>query len=307
MEDFWRRFDLLYNHTADQSAPLTKRLTNANHQPGDVIVTGFPKSGTTWCQQILHQLRSGGTDDSAIYAVTKYIPYYFEALPDFDPDHPVQKWKPRVFKNHDMYDWAPKCDGLKFIVCVRDEPDALWSLSQYVVGFLGCRGSLSSNELVRFMKASALQAMGNWKQFLLSWYPHRNDADVLFVHFEDLKENLPACVEKIGKFVGIEVSPALRDAVVKRSSFEYMSANKEKFQEDDGVLKVMKSAIQDDWQMVSYIVRPGGGAVGEGKAKISPEAREYFEHEWQETVGKELGVKTYAELRQRTSLLTSKR
>lgn len=36
-----------------------------------------------------------------------------------------------------------------------------------------------------------------------SWYPHRLDENVLWIHFEDLKENLRACVRLVAEFLDI--------------------------------------------------------------------------------------------------------
>lgn len=36
-----------------------------------------------------------------------------------------------------------------------------------------------------------------------SWYPHRLDDNVLWLHFEDLKEDLPGVIRKIAKFLDI--------------------------------------------------------------------------------------------------------
>ena len=45
-----------------QLSPLHDPMILANFKPRatDVLITTAPKAGTTWMQQILHQLRSGG-------------------------------------------------------------------------------------------------------------------------------------------------------------------------------------------------------------------------------------------------------
>ena len=43
-------------------------------RPGDVLIVTYPKTGTTWCQKICHQLRTGGeTDFDEIAAVMPWL------------------------------------------------------------------------------------------------------------------------------------------------------------------------------------------------------------------------------------------
>lgn len=69
---------------------------------GDIIVVGPMKSGTTWMQQILHQIRTKGDESFYdIYAVswvilnpTRQLNYNLNA---------DQKFTPRVFKSHEAF------------------------------------------------------------------------------------------------------------------------------------------------------------------------------------------------------------
>jgi aryl sulfotransferase len=53
-------------------------------------------------------------------------------------------------------------------------------------------------------------------------------ANLLFVHYADLKSDLGAEMRRIAKFLGIEVPEALWDDVVDRCTFESMRENGEK-------------------------------------------------------------------------------
>src|SRR4051812_48777274 len=83
---------------------------------GDVIIIGSPKSGTTWLQQILHQIRTKGDENfddinRVIWWITKKKVESFKA-PDLNSE---QVSKPRVYKCHFEYPLLPKCDEMKYI------------------------------------------------------------------------------------------------------------------------------------------------------------------------------------------------
>ncbi len=64
---------------------------NFKPRPDDVIVVTPAKCGTTWMQQILHQLRSGGDmsfDD--IYDVVPFIEFAYDIGLDLDAEHSYQ-------------------------------------------------------------------------------------------------------------------------------------------------------------------------------------------------------------------------
>jgi len=53
--------------------------------------------------------------------------------------------------------------------------------------------------------------------FLVSWYPHRFDKNVLWLHYEDLKQNRRECVTLIAEFLDIRAhDKALQDLVTKQ-------------------------------------------------------------------------------------------
>jgi hypothetical protein len=82
----------------------------------DVIVAAPAKCGTTWMQQIMHQLRSGG--DMTFTDISEVVPWIdlaYDVGQDLDAEH---KYQPRCFKTHTGYDVCPK--GGKYIVVYRE-------------------------------------------------------------------------------------------------------------------------------------------------------------------------------------------
>ena len=48
-------------------------LANFQARESDVLITTAPKAGTTWMQQILHQLRTGG--DESFSSIDDVVPW----------------------------------------------------------------------------------------------------------------------------------------------------------------------------------------------------------------------------------------
>jgi len=88
---------------------------------------------------------------------------------------------------------------------------------------------------------------------LTSWWPHRDDPNVLLVFFEDLKTDLEGCVRRIAAFMdqggagagaaGTSAALATDEEaiaeVVRLSSFEYMSEHAHQF--DEHLLKRVRN------------------------------------------------------------------
>ena len=57
---------------------------------------------------------------------------------------------------------------------------------------------------------------------LVSWYPYRKDSNVLWLHYEDLKEDLTGCIKLVAKFLGLgENNPKLLKLVEQQVSIHH--------------------------------------------------------------------------------------
>ena len=65
---------------------------------------------------------------------------------------------------------------------------------------------------------------GSYFDHILDWWAHKDDNNVLFLKYEDMKKDLHAVVARIAKFIGKdkELPPAILDQVVRKSTFDEM-------------------------------------------------------------------------------------
>src|SRR5947207_13660655 len=74
-------------------------------RPSDVIIASYAKCGTTWLQQMVHSLRTGG--DLDFDDISRVVPW-IETSADLGLDlDGAQRREPRSFKTLHPYDLAP--------------------------------------------------------------------------------------------------------------------------------------------------------------------------------------------------------
>lgn len=70
---------------------------------------------------------------------------------------------------------------------------------------------------MKYASAESHEMLKECNVYTASWYEHRLDENVLWLHYEDLKANLPKYVEIISSFLNIgQDDSGLKDLVVKQ-------------------------------------------------------------------------------------------
>src|SRR5258708_12532557 len=147
-------------------------------RPSDVIIASYAKCGTTWLQQMVHSLRTGGDlDFDDISRVVLWIETAADLGLDLDG---AQRGEPRAFKSHLPYDQVPA--GARYIVAVRDPRDALVSSYRFFEGWFFEPGSVDIDVLGR----AVFVAGRSYYTHLASWWPRRHDPQVLLLAYEHM-------------------------------------------------------------------------------------------------------------------------
>ena len=148
-------------------------------RPSDVIIASYAKCGTTWLQQMVHSLRTGG--DLDFDDISRVVPW-IETAADLGLDlDGAQRGEPRAFKSHLSFDQVPA--GARYIVSVRDPRDALVSAYRFFEGWFFEPGSIDIETLGRMR----FVAGRSYYTHLASWLPHRHDPSVLLLAYERMK------------------------------------------------------------------------------------------------------------------------
>ncbi|XP_078483064.1 sulfotransferase 1E1-like [Ciona intestinalis] len=193
----------------------------------DVYVCSYPKTGTTWLLTIVWLIVHHGEE---------FPKSYRDSIPtlEFDGCESIEAIDdsefPRIIKTHLPYKLVPKNSNAKYLYITRNPKDALVSYYFHVRGFNSVyhwKNPDLSKLYELYMKGEVTS--GLFFDHLKEWYAHRNDPNVLFLLYEDVKQDPRNEVLKIANFLGGEYEKKMMmdggkilENILERSSFSHM-------------------------------------------------------------------------------------
>lgn len=180
-----------------------------NYQPrdDDVFIATYPKCGTTWTQYIVCNIFTGGNAPNNVTDFLLQAPYF-----DFmGADAPKKMPRPGALMTHLPFSMRRHSNKARYIYVARNPYDCAVSYYHYLLGHTPKTCSDVSFET--FVKAfiTGRVPYGDYFDHLIPWYEHRQDPNVLFFTYEDLKKDTSSWVLKIADFLGKqEYGDALR-------------------------------------------------------------------------------------------------
>jgi len=255
-------------------------------EPSDVLISPFAKCGTTWLQQVVHALRTRG--DLDFDDISRVVPWIETALDlGLDLDAPQRAW-PRAYKSHLSWDLIPK--GGRYIVAIRDPRDALVSMYRFMEGWFFEPGAFSIAEFARKRFLQREGGMDYWTH-LASWWRVRDREDVLLLSYDGMRRAPEEMVRRVADFAGIALDDELLELVLAQSSFEFMLAHKERF--DDGMMRERSEKVSR--------LPPGGdsskvrrGEVGAHRDELGDDVAAELLDVWREAIEAEFGFPDFA-------------
>ena len=275
-----RELSVIMSSSFDAEVTATS-IQNFSPRSTDIVITPFGKCGTTWTQQIFHTLRTRG--DMEFDDISRVVPW-IETSGSLGLDiNAEQVADPRGFKSHLSFDRVPK--GCKYINVIRNPLDAAYSSFKFMEGWYIEPGAVSPDDFV-----SQNLKRGDYYRHFISWWPQRNNENVLYLVYEDMKKDLNCNIRKISEFVEIDLDDDLLAITIRHSSFSFMTTFKDRF--DDAMLR--KQSEEKILPAGSDSSKVRAGEVGAYEFKDETIAA--FNDKWREIVSPVTGFDTYEEL-----------
>jgi len=256
-------------------------------RPDDVIITPWSKSGTTWLQQIVHGLRSGGDmnfDD--ISRISPWIEVADALGIDLDRD---QGWEPRAFKSHYSHNAVPK--GARYIVSFREPHRVMVSYYRFYEGWLFEPGFVSIDEYVGGHLDRSL-GKDYWSH-MGSWWLQRDSDRVLLLSYELMQDDLRAAVARVDRFLEIDGGPDLIDLVTAQSSLPFMLEHGDRF---DDLLHRQRATAIGALPPSAGTTKVTDGVFDPDRYQMSPETVAVMKSHWREVMAEPFGLDTYDDL-----------
>ncbi|XP_072179576.1 sulfotransferase 1A1-like [Diadema setosum] len=238
-------------------------------RPDDVFVVTYPKTGTTWAQLIAYLVKEDG-DEKALEGKNITNEVKFLETPDFESMQELSTTKeattepstgsnvlkllhqlqtartscdaaddmphhsPRILKTHVMPQWLPEDlrddPKVKVIYVARNPKDTAVSYYHFCQYIKAMPKYESFDQFMEEFLAGRVPG-GDYFDHILYWTKLRNHPNVLFLTYEDMKQDPRKAVVQIAEFMGKSLPDDVIDRIVALSSFDAMKKSV-KFAED---------------------------------------------------------------------------
>ena len=229
----------LQNHHMDST-----NWNDFQFRDDDIIIGTYAKSGTTWTQQIVGQLAFNGDPNLAVGEMSPWVDMRIPPIHVKMPMIEAQTHR-RILKTHLPVDALVFSHKAKYLYVARDGRDIVWSMYNHFV---------NANELfyqaINDTPGRVGPPLGRppadireyWREWLgkdgfpiwsfweniRSWWEFRELENVHFLHFNNLKSDLPEEMRQIAKFLDMSIDETRWNDILEHCSFDWMKKNASK-------------------------------------------------------------------------------
>ncbi|GFU54161.1 sulfotransferase 1C4 [Nephila pilipes] len=165
-------------------------------QPGDLVISSYPKNGTTWLQHIVFLLLGRGRAPRGMMQV-------IEAMPFPEQDGPCQNSRPLAVKYHLPFRLTPLLEEARFLYVARNPKDTCVSYYHFLKKLPGYHIDSFDEFFDAFLTGEV--PYGDHLEHVLEWSEAAAlRPNVFFLTYEDLSKNREDAIRRIARFLNIE-------------------------------------------------------------------------------------------------------
>ncbi|XP_038237097.1 LOW QUALITY PROTEIN: sulfotransferase 2B1-like [Dermochelys coriacea] len=246
----------------------------------DIFSVTYPKSGTTWMQELLTLIHSDG-DPQLAWLVPSWerVPWVEQTTAAGFLENPPC---PRLISSHlpcVLFPTSLHGSNAKVIYTVRNPKDVCVSLYYYskMASFLEFHEDFG--EFVEHFSAGKV-LLGSCFQHVKGWLGLRDRLNFLFLTYEEMHQDLRGSMERICRFLGKPLEVRSLDRVVENASFQAIKQNKM------CNYSLVPENIMDQW--ISPFLRKG--VPGDWKGHFTVAQSQAFDRRYQEQM-QDVGIR----------------
>ncbi|XP_004703233.1 sulfotransferase 1 family member D1-like [Echinops telfairi] len=229
-------------------------------RPDDILIATYPKSGTTWTCEILDLIyNNGDLEKCKRDAIYNRVPFMELIIPGqvngIKQLENIQS--PRLIKTHLPVQLLPSSfwkNDCKMIYVARNAKDVAVSYYYfYQMAKLHPEPGTWEEFLDKFMTGKV--CFGSWYEHVKNWWEKRKDYRILYLFYEDMKEDPKSNIHKLLEFLDKDLPEETVAKILYHTSFNVMKQNPsanyttmEKDAMDHSVSPFMRKGISGDWK-----------------------------------------------------------
>lgn len=226
----------LHNHHFDSTI-----WNDFKFRDDDIVIATYAKSGTTWMQQIVAQLLFKGDPTLEVAEMSPWLDLRVPPKQVKLPQVEAQRHR-RIIKTHlpaDALVYSPKA---KYIYIARDGRDVVWSMyNHHANANQGWYEALNDTpgRVGPPIEKPPTDIRQYWRDWMdkdghpfwpfwgniRAWWQLRTLPNILFIHFNDLKRDMPGEMRRIAQFLDIPIDEARWTDIQEYCSFDWMKKN----------------------------------------------------------------------------------
>ncbi|KFM75523.1 Sulfotransferase 4A1, partial [Stegodyphus mimosarum] len=199
-------------------------VRNFRCRDDDIFVVSFPKTGSTWLQEIVYCILKG-FDESASKSIEERFPYLEFIYPglSFIEKIPEQ----RLIKTHLPYSLLPEDihkKKPKILYIMRNPKDVVVSYYHFVRMMTVSNYVGDFETFLHDFLDDKIPYGPVWKHYSEMW-EHRNDENVLILFYEDFQKDIHESIKRIAEFLNKDLTAQEVFAIANHCSFHNMRHN----------------------------------------------------------------------------------